>query len=197
MGVGKLETYFHLIYEYRSLANAAFAFKKVGDKKVPDDNKVKQAANNLMPEIGSIIQDSLLMHVRTLIEFYSPSNSARSSDINMSIFSSTRLRNLKSVKRQIEVHVLHLTAYRDTDYRRDKPSNVQRPKDWTEVNMNVVEDLVEELKAFSDTVSDPWKVALLYLAYATQERLDKGAEYLWPSNLGEKHDVLKYISSLK
>ncbi|GEM_PF-2171079 len=197
------ELFKHLEYEYRCLAMAAHAWTKFG-KHVSDDNDIKKIGNFLVPEISTMAQDSLLLHVRNLIEFYSsggrptdlridqfPNNifNPAKQDLNkfqIEITSDTILLNLKV---QIEVHALHATLWRDLNFRttqnndttieKDRPPR-QRP-DFDCINRCLFEKMISLLEMFRDMHTDPNKQALKELIIASKGRFAKGSNYPWPT----------------
>ena len=189
------EAFIHLVYEYRCLATAAYAWRIFGDPVRKGSHK--DQANSLVPEIGTIIQDSLQLHTRSLIDFYWPVN-LRPTDINISDFVAPDVSNyseLIELKKKIEVHTLHLTSWRDPQYREGGGNDVQRPN-WNEENGKVFGWLTAALKETSIKVPDAWATALNSLYEASIERFDKGPDYTWPKELGERTDIESYLDKL-
>lgn len=60
--------FLHVIYEHRYFKLAAAATDRFGLPNSDPENQ--RAANELLPGIGVLIRDSLLIHARNLIEFY-------------------------------------------------------------------------------------------------------------------------------
>ena len=179
----KEEVFRHLVYEYRCLATSAHAWTRFGDPKSTDGQK--QDANQLIPEVGTVIQDSLLLHTRTLIEFYWPSN-PQPTDITHSYFSSvngSKYKELRLLKRPIDVHIMHLTAWRDPLVR-EGVKDVERP-DFNKINGQIFSWLVDALKELSTNLTNPWGQALKSLCEASRQRFEKGVDYDWPSCFGE------------
>ena len=117
MSPSTADKFFHLVYEYRYLALAGRAWRHFGPNGTPNE---QQSANALQPGIGVLIQDSLLAHARLLIDFYT--NQSGNTDIVIGDFrfpgvSATLHKSLIRYKNPIEVHLLHLTVWRDRDYR--------------------------------------------------------------------------------
>ncbi|MCA9383777.1 hypothetical protein KC909_05410 [Candidatus Dojkabacteria bacterium] len=107
MKVNKQELLKHLEYEYKLLAEAAIAWDK---------------------ERSAIVQDSLLLHTRNILLFFSETKNLRDTDIHVSMYCTNesvkyfycKINNdqmLKDLAQGISVHVLHLTYWRDPIYR--------------------------------------------------------------------------------
>lgn len=194
--MAKKDIFLHLIYEYRCLATAGYAWKRFGDPISNDTGK--DVANGLIPEIGTLIQDSLLLHTRTLIEFYW-SSQPRPTDLSINQFvtlSDRSYTELIKLKKPIEVHVLHLTSWRDTQHRtQSNKTDVQRP-DWNKVNGEIFSYLDQALKESSNTLPNPWQTAFRKLSEAAKSRFTNGSNFEWPSELGEKKDVIGYLQKL-
>src|SRR5437867_2128984 len=62
------KAFLHVIYDHRYLAVSGCAWNFVGPK---GTTKARRAADELLPEISTVILDSLLLHARSLIKFYS------------------------------------------------------------------------------------------------------------------------------
>lgn len=186
----------HLVHEYRCLANAAYAWKRFGDPKSNDSEK--GCANKLIPEVGTVIRNSLHLHTRSLIGFYWP-NQPNLTDLNSSHFVTpdpSKYSDLIALKRPIEVHELHVTSWRDRQYRQSGPTNVQRP-DFDEVDSKIFGWLAKALRELITNTTPPWDKALQQLHKASEERFDKGASYDWPKDLGEKEDIENYLNVLQ
>jgi hypothetical protein len=99
-----------------------WAWNEYGPGGAPAD---QQAANGVINGIGVVVQDSLLTHTRALIDFFLETKN-QDTDIYLSDFGrpplsiSTRTQ-LDHFKHSIELHVLHITAYRDPTFRRNNP----------------------------------------------------------------------------
>ena len=68
-----------------------------------------------------MIQDSPLLHARSLIDFFTKRTDLGSDvlleDFDLLAVPSTIATQLEGYKRPIEVHALHLTSWGDSDYR--------------------------------------------------------------------------------
>jgi hypothetical protein len=110
----------------------------------------KKDVDRLLPNCDVMARDCLLVHARSLIKFYRNS-SRRSTDIILSDFGVPAVDvslsdRLERFEYSIEVHLLHLTDWRDSDYRRlnarvATPSEivwigiVMRPRLWTQSSL--------------------------------------------------------------
>ncbi|MDO8886189.1 hypothetical protein [Candidatus Oleimmundimicrobium sp.] len=197
--ITKEDAFLHLIYEYRCLSTVGYAWRRFGDPKSNDSGKAE--ANKIIPEISTVIQDSLLLHTRTLIEFYWP-NQSRSTDINISLFTSPKTldksnyADLIRLKRPIEVHVLHLTIWRDTSCRSQSDNDDTQRPDWNKVNGKIFDDLIRALEELSNNLPDLWNKAFKRLKEASESRFKQGANFNWPDELGEKGKVKEYLQNL-
>lgn len=197
------DAFLHLIYDYRYLATAGYAWQTVG----PSGNQEDQdKANDLVPEIGSLAQDSLLVHARSLIDFYTKT-AGRDTDVLLTDFhsagympaiSSTLETQLGSYKNSIEVHALHLTTWRDVTYRAANTTTTagaarQRPN-WNTDNQKIAQLLLDALEEISK-ISGAWQQPFTELYNAATKRLADG-KFDWPKNLTEKQDVTAYLTGL-
>ncbi|MGQ4615184.1 hypothetical protein [Nocardia sp. R7R-8] len=195
MAIDAKDAFLHVIYDYRCLATAGYAWSVAG----PTGAHIKEA-NLLLPEVGTMIQDSIHVHARSLIDFYTKQG-PRTTDVVLSRFStsisiSSGLSTyLKSMKHPIEVHSLHLTEWRDVPYRtanantRDGATR-DRPQ-WPTENAILIDQLIEALKEVSQQQSQ-WQKPFAELHSAAVARLSDGA-FEWPANLGEKQNVDSYL----
>lgn len=197
------DAFLHLIYDYRYLATASYAWQTVGPAGTQEN---QNKANELIPEIGSLVQDSLLVHARSLIDFYTKTI-RRDTDILLIDFhstgytptiSSTLAAQLGPYKNSIEVHVLHLTSWRDTAYRTTNFTTAAgltrgRPN-WNTDNQKLAQLLLDSLEEISK-VGGPWQQPLTDLCSAATKRFANG-KFDWPKDLTEKQDVITYLTSL-
>jgi hypothetical protein len=103
--------------------------------------------------------------------------------------------DLKAYKVPIEVHVLHVTMWRDTDYRDRAPDRerVQR-FDWNIDNSEIVDLLFRAL----DEVSKPestWAEPFRYL-YKSAKLLLESETVDWPADLNGEPGVTAYLKKL-
>lgn len=200
MNIDPRDAFLHVIYEYRCLATAGYAWSVVGPK---GKQSVIENADRLLPEVSTMIQDSILLHARSLIDFYTKQG-PQLTDIVLSRFSnnltinSTLSNYLKDKKHPIEVHLLHLTDWRDVPYRTNNANTTRgstrgRPN-WNGENTAIVKKLVEALKEISQQQSQ-WQKPFTELLSAVTSRLADGS-FDWPVNLREKQEVENYLLGL-
>ncbi|WP_094357638.1 hypothetical protein [Mycobacterium marinum] len=192
------DAFLHVIYEHRYLSLAGSCWRLYG----PDSKAGQQginAANHLMPGVGVPLRDSLLLHARTLIEFYTDPNPS-STDTPLSQFDNVAIDSqligkLQPYKKPIEVHALHLTIWRDHLARRAEVRwDVQRP-DWDVEATPLVELLLGALldagRQAAAAKSD-WARPFGNLHDAASN-LFANPHFPWPADLGEKRDVHNYL----
>jgi len=195
------DLFIHLVYEYRLLANAAYGWDHLG----PDgnDKEQKTSANELVPEISSILQDSLLLHVRNLLQFYQ--NKVGITDIRVSDFENiiieekyccflkevkARIDNepiLKHLSEQISVHVLHPTKWRDETFRNTKRIKDKHEKDREKrlrptfdcINRCLFSEMIKLLEIFRDSVKTPHVKKLQELIDLSKLRYEGGSKIPW------------------
>lgn len=197
------DAFLHLVYDYRYLATAGYAWQTVG----PSGNQQNQTkANELVPEIGSLVQDSLLAHARSLIDFYSKTR-GRDTDILLANFNSSGYTlnlsgalqtQIENYKHSIEVQALHLTSWRDVNYRTANATTATgltrgRP-DWNLENQKLVQALLDSLDEIS-LITGAWQKPFTELHTAARNRFADG-KFDWPSHLTEKQDVTNYLTGL-
>lgn len=191
------DTFFDVIYEYRYLALAGCGWLLYG----PAGEAQKQkAANELLPGIGVILQDSLLAHARSLIEFYTNSNPSSTDTAllqfdHLAICSSLK-GSLRRYQRPISVHALHLTTWRDPVQRAAGPLDVARP-DWNTEASPLVQLLLNALEnAAAAAAAAPSKWARPFSdLHAAASDLFADREFQWPHYLTEKQDVTAYLAA--
>jgi hypothetical protein len=187
--------FFHVIDSHRWLASSGCAWNVVG----PSAAKERQFDKD-MPNIDVMVRDCLLLHARSLIKFYR--NKGRPDDILLFDFNIPKIppaldAYLDQYERPTEVHLLHLTDWRDVGYRSSHPTaggTIVRP-DWNHETSVIAEKLIFECLKFASAQSGKWQTPFkeLYDAAAARYR-DKSHE--WPTNLCEKFDVEQHLRSL-
>lgn len=187
--------FLHVINDHRWLAASGCAWNLVG---VNAKNGVKDEAKRLLPNIDVAILDSLLTHARSLIDFYTKGQPRRH-DITLSLFGLSLGQSLSGdltkYKKPIEVHLLHLTNWRDFDFRTGSLSAIDRP-DWNHKASKIAELIIEKaLKQVSEQGPTGWPIAFKALFQASQERY-RDKLFAWPTNLGEKSDVEQFLATL-
>jgi len=192
--LGPKEAFLHVVHDHRYLAAARCNWNLL-----QTDDETTGHADGHLPNIIEAAQDTVLLHARLLIEFYAERKVP--TDISLRDFGLTIEPNLKkklkSYKRSIEVHLLHLTAWRDTDYRarnaKDKNANAIN-LDWNEQIPALVELIWDALKYVSEETSK-WKPAFSALHDACRKR-DQNKCFPWPDYLNGKDNVRRYLESL-
>lgn len=190
------DAFLHVVYDYRYLVLSGWAWNSFG----PGGPTMDQAAiNRQLPGIGVLIQDSLLLHGRNLIEFYSAGG--KPTDIKLSDFTTavpnpSILGSLASYKPAIEAHLMHLTAWRDEPYRQRHGgttfgSERQRPH-WDRDNPLIVQGLIDLLGNIAPKAAR-WNRPFADLHAAT-EMVYRDGRAPWPLELTEKSVVLSYLS---
>ena len=191
--------FFHLINDHRWLSAAGCAWNLVGPEAI---GNVGKQADDLLSNVGVMVMDSLLLHARSLIKFYRNAKGRHDTDIILSDFGvksvSARLsRELQKFENPIEVHLLHLTDWRDSDYRSHNTSEAGATRgrpDWNHEATLIVESLLEALDYASQQAGD-WSQPFKELYRASGERY-RNKSFSWPANLSEKEDVKQYLQSL-
>ena len=192
----KKDVFLHVIYAHRYLALASAGWSLYGPGGTADD---QTRANNVLPGIGVTLLDSLLLHARSLIDFYTkPVVGRRSTDILLPDFDGLSIGTalsgkLLDYKKPVEVHVLHLTAWRDTTYRTGSPLYA-RP-DWnTEATLlaDLIVDALRDAASHAATAGSKWEQPLKQLHTAASS-LASDPAFEWPANLTEKPAVTAYL----
>jgi hypothetical protein len=187
--------FFHVIDPHRWLAASACAWNLVGKDA---SNGTKEAAHNLVPNIDVFVRDCLLLHARLLIKFYR-SVKTRDTDILLCDFKIPRIprpldKGLADFENSIEVHLLHLTDWRDGDYRKQDAvgNDAKRDRrDWDHEVIPLVNLIFATLKHVSEQEGD-WQQPFQDLYQASTQRYgNKSCD--WPATLCEKSDVNRYL----
>jgi len=190
--------FLHVVNDYRYFALAAASWRQFG----PSGPKQKQdQANNLVPGIGVLFQDSLLAHARALIDFYAK-DQPRPTDVVLADFDlsikQARKDQVASYKESIEVHLLHITAWRDVAYRSAAttlPAGLLRQRlDWDRENPRLIDALMSALADVSEPPLTPWSQPFRLL-HESATAVSSKPFALWPKELTEKADVSAYLSS--
>jgi len=190
--------FLHVIDSHRWLAASGCAWNLVGQHAT---SGTKTEAERLLPDVEVMIRDCLLLHARSLVKFYK-NVSHRNTDILLSDFgflapNTSLTRRLEDFDQAIEVHLLHLTDWRDFDYRSlhatGRNAKRNRP-DWNRDASLIVELIFETLDHISGQ-SGPWQQPFKALhAACTSRYQDKS--FPWPTQLSEKSDVEHYLKSI-
>jgi hypothetical protein len=195
------DAFFHVINDHRWLAVAAYAWKRFGPAGSASD---LQAINEFIPGIGVLIQDSLLLHARALVDFYTSASNDPTDIVlrtfNLAPLSQGTADSLDRYKDPISVHLMHLTAWRDLNYRathRASRRGVTRFRiDWNQENAVLVDAISNALSEVASRTTEPWHQPFGKLEEAVQSALADPAEPGWPTELTEKPDVDAYLGGL-
>jgi hypothetical protein len=191
------EAFFHVIDAHRWLAASGCNWNLLGKNAA---SGTKESAHKLLPNIDVMVLDSLLLHARSLIDFYTM-NGRSPTDIVLRDFGISidphLFDQLTKYKNSIEVHSLHLTDYRDLDYRTrhtsGKGATRGRP-DWNDEAVLIVEVIFKSLEYASEQ-KGRWQTPFRELYKAAVERY-RNLSYNWPTILGEKSAVYQYLDAL-
>lgn len=190
--------FLHVIDDHRWLAAGGCAWNLVGANA---RTGLKEEAHRLLPNIDVAVLDSLLTHARSLVDFYAKSR-PRTNDITLRIFNLSLDQSLSAdlakYKQPIEVHLLHLTNWRDFDFRTrsstGSQSTLDRPN-WNNEASKIVELIIAALKCVSEQGTTGWPTAFKALFHASQERY-RNKLFAWPTNLAERADVDQFLATL-
>lgn len=161
----------------------------------------EKEADKLLPNIDVMIRDCLLLHARSLIKFYT--NVRRhETDITLSDFGIPSIDKqlgdaLKDYEKSIEVHLLHLTDWRDIEYRELHVIGNNATKDrqdWDRDAKPIVELIFESLECVSRQ-GEKWHTPFKDLYDASMARY-REKSCAWPINLCGKSAVEQYLKGL-
>lgn len=194
--LGLRGAFFHVIDSHRWLAASGCAWNLVGPNA---HGETKQKALELLPNVDVLARDGLLLDARSLVDFYTK-NQKGSTDILLCDFglsvNQTIYQQIEKFKRPIEVHLLHLTDWRDRVHRNlqatGSQGNVQRP-DWDKEAIQIVHLILDALKCVAGQPGS-WQIPFKDLHDASAARF-QNKTYPWPINLSEQPDVEKYLAS--
>lgn len=160
------------------------------------DNQVRAEADKLLPDVVVAVRDCVLLQARSLIDFYINATT-NPTDILLCDFNGLSIEpvlkdTLKGYKRSIEVHLLHLTAWRDLEYRtkhaKGKHANATN-QDWNTDVAPLTESILDALKCASEK-SSRWSKPFTALHKACLSRY-QNKSFDWPSHLGR--DLADYL----
>lgn len=194
--------FFHVIDSHRWLAASGCAWNLVGANAA---NETKEEANRLLQNIGVMVRDCLLAHARSLCKFYRNAGrpgKANHTDILLSDFGINPIDaglsgRLETYERSIEVHLFHLTDWRDPKYRASKATGKLAAKnrvDWDSEAPLIVTSILESLNYVSGQ-NGKWQQPFGALYTASTERYQDNSS-TWPANLCEWADVERYLTGL-
>jgi hypothetical protein len=199
-------TFLHVIYEHRYLAVAGHGWSVCGPGASESNRK---RATSMLPQISTPVLESILVHTRNLAEFYGvPRTSKKGDEKNIRVVdfslgrrvSARQEKSLERLRRAIEVHVLHCTAWRDPSFRRSQKAAgtteaLQRARpNWNKTASSYPTKIFAVLDYASAGAGD-WAVPFRLLHEACVARLASGT-YEWPAELAEARDVLNYLTVL-
>jgi hypothetical protein len=110
------KAFLHVINDHRWLAASGCSWNLLMANK--GDNPVRTEADKLLPDVIVAVRDCVLLQARSLIDFYTKCH-ASDTDILLCDFHGLSIEptlkdRLEKYKKPIEVHLLHLTAWRDS-----------------------------------------------------------------------------------
>jgi hypothetical protein len=197
----KKKAFLHVVDAHHWLAAGGYAWNLVG----PGGPR-EEAFNDDLPNIVVMIRDACLLHARSLIDFYTkkPSKDGiRDTDILLSDFASVTQfqdgQELAKYKKAVELHLLHLTEFRDADFRSEYQTTkdqlpTERPN-WDSDLRPLIEKLLGCLLSVSSMpAGDRWPEAFKKLHEASISRYKDKAE--WPSEFNDNGNLAAYLNSL-
>ncbi len=190
------DLFLHFVYEYRCLVSAGYAYKSLGDK---PDEPIGEGGKVLV-EADRIIQDSIHLHARELVDFYTARKS-RDTDSNIVDFGSELVKSneLDLIKKTIEKFALHLTTHRNfvIDGKIVDPDTAH--PNWFTYNLEIVDRLLEQLHEVSEKLPDvKYRLAFCELYKVAKNRFKLGNLYSWPVELDDKPPQMrKWLDSLQ
>lgn len=170
---------------------------------------VRDRAREVLRNVDVAVSGSTLLYARSLIEFYtkgSPEAKPRrgrprqATDIVIEDFG-TGIGDgtywvLVRIKTSIDVHLLHLTAWRDVDYRSDPNNALARPAaarlNWNREHSEIVGRINDALGEAATQATD-WTTPLESLHNAATGRL-QDQDFVWPANLTGKAAVFAFLA---
>jgi hypothetical protein len=201
------EAFVHIAYDYRYLSLGRYVWERYGPA-APESSQ--RAVQDLARGLDVLVQDSVLLHARALIEFFTrnPSDADRTNITyhEFALPAATAYCRLRSYRDPISVHLLHLAAWRDPDYRdRYTRTGVQkideyaaarlRPGEWKDVIPDIFADLSSALEDAARTPG-AWAVPFTRLSSACTALINNPQSFDWPDELGERENVLAYLKSV-
>jgi len=189
--------FLHVIDGHRWFAASARTWDVAGPRAT---GAIKAEIHRLVPNIDVTALDSVLMRARLLTKFYR-NVSQRDNDILLKDFTLSLSDVLDSAlnrfEHPIEVHLLHLTDWRDPQYRAlnafGRDANRGR-LDWNVETSVLVDTLFSALNHVSEQ-NEPWATAFRELYAAAHQRYMNEA-FPWPTHLSEWPDVDAYLTQL-
>jgi hypothetical protein len=182
------DAFVHLVYDYRCLVRAQYAYRE-SDK--------DKSINSKLPEIGTVARNAVLSKARSLVDFYTKAN-PWDTDITFKEYfggtvSITLHTRLEDIKASMEVHDLHLTAWRDPVYRSTHSDPKRQRIEWNTEQASIVNDLVAALKQVARSLDGSWEKAFNNLHHTCVRVLSSGGN--WEHDLNQEN-IAGYLSGL-
>lgn len=186
--------FIHVTYEYRCLVRAEYLFRIS-----------KTIDNDIIKETGTVARNAVLSKARSLIDFYTKQIGGRTPDTDITFYdyfgasyntlnASLSIQDWININKSIEAHDLHLTAYRDEEYREKylmlNNKLAEEWKDWDKLQSNIVDELVMLLNLASSSL-EKWGKPFSYLYTISNQVLKNGGS--WEENLSEPQKILNYL----
>ena len=186
--LGPHEAFVHVVYEHRYFAVAAGSWERYA--KQSSSNEDWAGVTSVVPGIGVMIRDSLLLHSRNLLEFYA-AESPKSTDIKVTDF------DLPSPEAAADLSN-EFTAWRDVTYRELLSASPQgdsraRPE-WDFETCRLVSRLFDCLDKTAG-IPGKWQTPFVRLNSASRALKDNPAA-IWPAELAEAADISEFLRSL-
>ena len=195
--------FLHVVNEHRWLATSACSMALMQEHPA-----VRDRARHVLGNVDVAVSGATLLYARSLIEFYTkgspeakPGTGRPRQPIDIVIEDfGTGIGDgtywvLVRIKASIDVHLLHLTAWRDVDYRSDPKNALARPTasrlNWNREHPEIVGRINDALAEAASLATD-WTVPLESLHKAATERLND-QDFDWPANLTGKSAVFSFL----
>jgi len=199
------DRFLHVAYEVRYLARAGAGWRRFGKGGVEAD---RRRLARVLSEGSTLVQDSLLLHARNLIEFLilpatpgpkgSPSTDIVLADFGLGPVSKTRCEELLRYKQPLDVHLMHPTVWRDSSfrraYKRADEGRARQRVDWNEHNERIVTRVLRVLEIVSRS-RKPWGKPFRHL-HASALGIFQSETRTWPPELASRDDVIEYLKRL-
>lgn len=193
--IDKKEAFVHVVYDYRCLVRAEYAYRESSKDK---------SINGKFPELGTVARNAVLSKARSLVDFYTKNISAdpNNTDITFQEYFGGAVDTVlaikfKDVKASMEVHDLHLTAWRDPGYRGAHNATlreIERQRiDWDAEQMNIVDNLIAALKPVVSFQDSRWEQPFTELHNTCLRVLSSGGD--WETELNQEN-IVSYLSGL-
>ena len=155
--------------------------------------------------IEVMVLSSLLLHARFLIDFYTNGKPKRPRGTDILLRDFIQLTDwendvqLQNYRKSIELHLLHLTDYRDDSFRSNNPKTKDglpsARLDWNLKASVMAQTLIFTCLKCTSQQSGDWQDPFKALFDATEARY-QDKSYNWPKDLGEQSDVAAYLTGL-